>query len=188
MFLDTNTRRAALAVAAAAALAVTAGAQDAKPLAKSKSVKVKATIEDIDRAERVLTLKGPEGNFVIVQAGPEVKRFDQLKVGDEISATYTESIAFSVRKPGAPAPPPDMKGVNLRQGKPGATATREQTMSVTIEKVDPAVPLVTVKGPEGRVYSFRVRDAKNIQGLKAGDTVDITFTRSLLVKADPTSK
>ncbi|HZN10507.1 MAG TPA: hypothetical protein VFC61_02450, partial [Blastocatellia bacterium] len=60
--------------------------------------------------------------------------------------------------------------------------------SVTIESIDPAVPYVRVKGPEGRVYHYRVRDPKNIQGLKVGDTVDITYTRSLLIKADPASK
>jgi Cu/Ag efflux protein CusF len=187
MFSATYLRRLTLVPAATLALTATLAAQTAKPVTKSKSITVKATIEAIDQGERLVTLKGPEGNYVIVQAGPEVKRFDKLKVGDVITATYTESIALNVRKPGDPAPPSDMKGVNLRNKKVGATGTRQQTMSVTIENVDPAVPSVTVKGPEGHVYSFRVSDPKNIEGLKAGDTVDITFTRSLLVKADAAS-
>ena len=188
MFFGTTTRRAALGVAAAVALAVTASAQGAKPITKSEPVTVKATIEAIDQKERTLTLKGPEGYYAIVQAGPEVKRFNQLKVGDVISATYTESVAFSIRQPGAPAPPKEMTGINMREGKPGASATSQRTMSVTIESIDPAVPYVRVKGPEGRVYHYRVRDPKNVQGLKVGDTVDITYTRSLLIKADPASK
>ena len=32
--------------------------------------------------------------------GPDVTRFDQLKVGDTIKATYYESLVFEVRKPG----------------------------------------------------------------------------------------
>jgi len=36
--------------------------------------------------------------------------------------------------------------------------------------------------------NFRVRDVKNLEGLKVGDTVDITYTRALLLKADAVSK
>lgn len=180
--------RSLFAVTAALALAATVAAQAPKPLSKSESVTVKATIEAINPTDRTVTLKGPQGNLVVVQADKRVKRFDKLKVGDEVTATYTESIAVRVRKPGEAAPAKEMSGVNLREGKPGATATQEQTMSVTIESIDVAAPSVTVKGPEGRVASFRVRDVKNLEGLKVGDTVDITYTRALLLKADAVSK
>ena len=173
------------AVATILAGAARAVAQDPKPLSDSASVTVKATIEAIDKTDRRLTLKGPEGNSVIVQAGENVKRFDQLKVGDEVTATYTESIAVRVRKPGDPVPAQVKNSVKSRaSGKPGVTVTAERTLSVTIQEIDRTAPSVTVKGPEGRVHSFRVEDVKNIEGLKVGDTVDITFTVAALLKAD----
>ena len=180
--------RSLFAATAALAVAATVAAQVPKRLSKSESVTVKATIEAINPTDRTVTLKGPQGNLVVVQADKKVKRFDKLKVGDEVTATYTESIAVRVRKPGEAAPLKEASGINLREGKPGATATQEETMSVTIENIDLAAPSVTVKGPEGRVVSFRVRDVKNLEGLKVGDTVDITYTRALLLKADAVSK
>jgi Cu/Ag efflux protein CusF len=163
--------------------------QEQKPLATSESVTAKATVEAIDKTNRIVTLKGPEGNLVMVKADPSVKRFDELKVGDVVTATYTESIAVKVRKPGEPDPDKNTETVTPRPGtKPGATVTREQTITVTVEDIDRTAPSVTVKGPEGKVMSFRVRDPQRLEGVKVGDKVDITYTQSMLLKADPASQ
>ena len=34
-----------------------------------------------------------------VVAGPEVQRFDELKVGDKVNMTYTEAVLVSVQRP-----------------------------------------------------------------------------------------
>ena len=44
-----------------------------------------ATITAIDKATRDVTLKGPQGNEMTVTAGPEVKNFEKLKVGDQVN-------------------------------------------------------------------------------------------------------
>jgi hypothetical protein len=46
-----------------------------------------ATVESIDAKTRTITLKRPDGTFVGTVAGPEVKRFSEIKVGDKVSAT-----------------------------------------------------------------------------------------------------
>ncbi len=99
----------------------------------------------------ILQIKGPKGNLVDVKADESVKRFDELKVGDVISATYSESIAVNVRKPGEPEP---QAGTSIArsQGKPGAKVEDVQTATVTVEEIDRTAPSVTVKdsGPEIR--------------------------------------
>ena len=45
-------------------------------------------------------LKGKDGDTQTIYAGPEVKRFDELKVGDTITFRYYESMAYVIRKPG----------------------------------------------------------------------------------------
>jgi Cu/Ag efflux protein CusF len=157
-------------------------AQDPKPI--SESVTLKATIEAIDQTSKKVTLKGPKGNYVEVDAST-MPRFDQLKVGDVITATYTESLAVHIRKPGEPAPPASADSVTRREGAPGATAARQRTATVVVQAIDPKAPSVTVKTSDGRVLSFRVEDPKNLEKVKVGDTVDVTFTESLLIKADP---
>jgi hypothetical protein len=165
-------------VSSAAALA-----QERTPLSVTEAVTVKATIEAIDKANRIVTLKGPRGHLVDVKADEKVKRFDELKVGDVVSATYSESIAVHVRKPGDPEP--DKERVIVRpQSKPGASVEDVRTMTVTVEEIDRSVPSVTIKDSQGKVRSYRVQDPKRLEGVNVGDKVDIYYTVALLLKVD----
>jgi hypothetical protein len=158
-------------------------AQERTPLSVTEAVTVKATIEAIDKANRVITLKGPQGNLVDVKATEEVKRFDELKVGDVVSATYSESIAMHLRKPGDPAP--DKERVVVRpQSRPGASVEDIKTTTVTIEAIDRSVPSVTIKDSQGKVRTYRVRDVQRLAGVNVGDKVDIYYTVALLLKVE----
>jgi Cu/Ag efflux protein CusF len=148
-------------------------------------VKVTATIEAIDRTARLITLRGPQGNLATVYVDTAVKRFDELKVGDKVTASYYESIAVHVRKPGEPAPTAGSAAVTPSKGAPGATAAVQETATVTVQSVDRANQAVTVKRQDGGIVSFRVRDPKYLDVAKVGDTVDITYTRALLVEVAP---
>ena len=64
-----------------------AGASEPGKVSIADAVQVGATVKAIDKAKRLVTLKGPEGHTFVVQAGPEVKNFDQIKVGDEVVAS-----------------------------------------------------------------------------------------------------
>ena len=72
-----------------------------------------------------------------------------------------------------------------REGAPGASAARQRTVTVTIQEIDPKTPSVTIKTADGRVLTFRVENPKNLEKVKVGDTVDVTYTQGLLLKADP---
>ncbi len=156
---------------------------------KPGTVTIKATIEEIDTANRILTLKGPKGKLVKVKATESVKRFDQLKVGDVVTASYSESVAIRFRKPGDPAPAQEQAAVVKRaDGKPGAAVVLEETITVTIEEIDRAGSSVTIKGSDGKSHSVRVRDTKLLEGLKVGDQVDIVYKLGVLLKADSAAK
>ena len=62
------------------------------------TVKVSATITAIDKATRDVTLKGQQGNLMTVTAGPEVKNFDKLKVGDQVDLQYIEALTLELKK------------------------------------------------------------------------------------------
>ena len=154
-----------------------------RQVAESKPVTITATIEAIDPATRVVTLKGPEGNSVDVTAPAQMEGFKKLKVGDQVTATYFNALAVRVRKPGDPAPSTEPSTTTSRKElTPGSETRRQQTFTVTVESVDPAAPSITVKGPKGRVVTFAVSDPKNLENVKAGDTVDVTYYESLLIK------
>jgi hypothetical protein len=72
--------------------------KEASPAAASlKVTKVVATVEGIERPTRMLTLKGPNGNYHSVRAR-DVKRLEQLHLGDTIVVTFTEAYAIAVEK------------------------------------------------------------------------------------------
>ena len=61
-------------------------------------------------------------------------------------------------------------------------------MTVTVEAVDPAVPSITVRAPNGNTLSAQVKDKKNIEGVKVGDKIDITYTQAMMVTVEPPKK
>ncbi|HET9942268.1 MAG TPA: hypothetical protein VFR05_02940 [Terriglobia bacterium] len=148
------------------------------------TITFKATIVAIDKENRMVTLRGPRGNDVAVYADQRVQRFNELKVGDIVTASYTQALAVRVRKPGTTAPPKQAESVVRQPDNRGATITKELNVTVVINEIDLTAPSVTAEGPMKKVYTFRVRDRKEIQDLKVGDRVDVTYTEALLMRAD----
>ncbi len=172
------------AFTATAVMAAATGLVAQMPKPVTEKVTMTATIEAIDKSARLVMLKGEKGNVVAVQVGEQMKRFNELKVGDKVTATYTESVAVNVRQPGQPAPT-SSTAVTPSTGTPGATAAAQDTITVTVLGVDKANQSVTVKRKDGSEVSMRVENPKYLEAVKAGDTVDITYTRALLLEVAP---
>ena len=58
------------------------------------------TIEAINQGTRELTVKQEDGTYLTFEASKDIKRFDELKVGDKIPARYYENLVLRVKKPG----------------------------------------------------------------------------------------
>ncbi len=179
----------ALAAFLAATLSVSAADEPkAKPHSISQTETVTATITAINPATREITFKGPEGNSVTLVATEAVKRFNELKVGDQVKITYTESLAARIAKPGEAATSAAGEMGRSTGPKPGGAAKAEVTVVVTLENVDPKVPSVTFKTANGEMHTVHVRHAKNLEGYKAGDKVALTYTESLAIDVEPAAK
>ena len=180
--------RPILAICCAALVALTPIRTNAlqRGVYEAKPVTVTATIEAIDEANRVVTLKGPKGNSVEVKAAEQMEGFNRLKVGDQVSATYFEAIVVELSKPGArPSTGAPVTSVTRKDRKPGGEARTERRFTVAIQAIDAAAASITVKGPQGRIVTLLVNDTKQLQTLKVGDTVDVTYFESLLVDVAP---
>lgn len=177
-------RKAILGVVAILALGSLAEAR--QTLSQSDSVSTTATIQAIDKANRLVTLRDEKGSEDTMVVGPAMKRFDELKVGDKVKVTYYESLVLQVRKPGdAPKPSDDAKLTKGTGASPSATLSRQQSTSVEVLAIDQKLPSITVKTADGRTVTRKVENRKNIEGLKVGDKVDITFTQAALVNVEP---
>jgi Cu/Ag efflux protein CusF len=153
------------------------------PLAQTETVELSATIEAIDNSQRLVALKDGNGTLRTIYAGPEVKRFDELKVGDTVTMQYVESVAFAIRKAGEPGAAA-ASGETISRGtgsRPSATIARQETATVTIKAIDAKAPAVTVMTDDGRTASFRVDNKKHLNGVGVGDKVEITYTKAFMV-------
>jgi hypothetical protein len=177
----------------AAAAAMVAGAL-APLAAQTKTVTgeqstITATVEAIDHGNRTVSLKGPKGNYVTIDVPANVARFDSIKVGDKLTATYYENIVLNVLKPGeAPKDTAQAAVTRSDSTKPGATAAKQRTITAEITAIDMKVPSISFKGPNGWAYSSKVQDKDALSKVKVGDKVDITWTEALLVSMDTPKK
>jgi Cu/Ag efflux protein CusF len=185
-------RTARICVMFTLALAVSAAAYaQPAPITKSTTVRGTATIQAIDSTTRAITLKTDKGEEDTFTAGPEITRFNELKVGDTVNITYVESMVVQIRKPGDASPTATTGDAAVTRGagaRPGATLGAQMKTTVTVKAIDPAVPSVTVVTADGRTVTRKIEDRKNLEGVKVGDKADITYTQALLLTVAPAKK
>jgi len=184
-----KTRKTLLALAACLAVGLPVLAGDhPKPQTVTETESLTATITAINPATREITFKGPQGNSVTLVATEAVKRFSELKVGDQVSVTYTVSLAARLAKPGEAAASTSADVDRSKGPKPGGAMKADVTVVVTLENVDPKVPSVTFKTATGELRTVHVKDAKKLEGYKAGDKVALTYTESMAIDVTTPAK
>jgi Cu/Ag efflux protein CusF len=149
-----------------------------------------ATVEAIDKATRTLTVKEADGDFVPITVPKSVERFDEIKVGDTITARYYDNIVIRLKLPGEPAVDRASEGLTRATGEsPAATAAMQRTITATIVAIDRSVPSITFKGEQlNWNYSSRVADKAALAKVKEGDRVDITWTEAVTVSVTSPAK
>ena len=205
-----------LAVLVAAAFVATAFAQDKKapeakpadkkaaaPAAEPKkmdepvgkamgaAMKATATVEAVDAATRMITLKGEKGNVISFTAGPDVKNFAQIAKGDIVTIEYLEAVAVALKKAAAGAAPSRTDSETMKTAKPGdkpaAMAARTINVTAKVEAIDAANSIVTLKGPKQTV-DLKVKDPAVLKAVKVGDMVEAAYVEAVAVRVDKPEK
>ena len=163
-----------------------AGPEAGKPKVQETAVvTLRGTVEAIDKEKQTVTLKGPNRSLTIQVRDP--KKLDAIKVGDPVVGKYYEALAIEVKKAGTATP-----GVTTQQATqtskagetPAGAVGQQVTLTATIVAIDKAKHTVTIKGPEGNTETVKARDPKNLEGVKEGDLVELTYTRALAIALD----
>ena len=153
------------------------------------TAEVTATVTAVDRATRTITLKGPQRTVEVV-AGDAVKNFDQIKVGDTVTAKYVEALTLELKKTKAPA---DAKGevaaVRAAPGaRPAGAVGREITVRADVVDVDPKNSTISLRGPRGNVVDLKVQNPDHFKVVKKGDQVEAVYTEAVAVAVTPAPK
>jgi hypothetical protein len=177
-----------------AVLSLGAGACASAPkktsVERSNLVTLTATVVAIDQATRIVTLKGPKGDTITFKADEAVRNLPQMRVGDEVSVNYYESVAFRLLKADEAAVNEASAGVaRAKAGEmPAGAGAQQVTVTVSIEGIDKAKGTVSFKGPAGQVTTIRAADPKNLELIKVGDRVAITYSEALAVSVEKANK
>ena len=173
----------------AAQTAVMAGSAPGKA-GVAQTVKVTATITAIDKATRDVTLKGPQGTEMIVTAGPDVKNFDKMKVGDLVDVQYIEALTLELKKGGGMAvartEQAGAKGAKAGE-QPAGVVGRQVTIIADVVDVDAAKQSVTLRGPN-RTVVLPIHDPEQFKRIAKGDQVEAKYTQALAIAVEPAAK
>jgi len=152
-----------------------------------------ATVTAIDMENRLVTIEGPDGNSLVVQAGDKVKNLPQVEVGDKVVMKYFDSMTANIVKLdkgeklgteviGARASAP-------LGAKPGGAAAVEMTRRVEVVFVDPVQKFISVRSPDRGLRKISLKESPDLQHylneLKEGDVVEVTYTEAIAVEVVP---
>ncbi|MGA7782404.1 MAG: hypothetical protein WCA85_32460 [Paraburkholderia sp.] len=164
--------------------ALTSAAQTA--VLDEQPVHLKAQIVSIDRAARVLTLRGPQGNQVDITVGPQADNLATLEVGDTVELLYKNALLVTAQRVTGGA-----KGVrervDTRVSLPAASgydAAHQVEVEATVEKIDSKTRHVTLRGAYRTVTLDASKDV-NLDQLKVGDTIHAVFVSAYAVRVTP---
>jgi Cu/Ag efflux protein CusF len=124
-----------------------------------------------------MTLKTADGTYEVLHVPPEVKRLDEIKIGDMVTITETTTALIELqtgRDAGAMGAEGDTAVERAPGDKPAGTITDELTLYGKIVGVDKGAGTVTIKGAE-TTRTFPVQDAALLDELKVGDGVVAKF-------------
>jgi hypothetical protein len=162
------------------------------PLARTETtfIEVTAKITSIDKKTRRIGLVGQDTKPLSLTAGAEVKRFDELKVGDLVVARYLQRFAFEVREPTKEelANPREIAAVSEKNASdlpPGAGTAAALHAIVQITALDIGAGTVTLRLPNGEIFAMLAKHPENLKRVKVGDTVAVTYGESVALMVEP---
>ena len=159
-----------------------------------------ATVEAIDATRQVVTLVGPNNNWVVVKVGPE--HIKVIKLKEKITISYADEVAVALRKVNT-APPADgftadeEAGMNMDaptvaeqdwvEATPsGATDLTTIEITDTIAAIDRGKRTITFAGTGGKTRTIAIDPS--VQGfnqVEVGDMVVLEVTRAVAVSVKP---
>ncbi len=150
-----------------------------------RTVEVRARVVAIDAAARKLTLVSPGGIKKTVKAGPDVRNFDQLRVGDQVKVTATEQLVVQMAQGGsADAGEAALVALAPKGAKPGGVVAQATQVIATVKKLDVANRAVTLQFEDGSTGVFPVRSDIDLTQRNVGEKVAFRLTEMIALTVE----
>ncbi|MFP3566035.1 hypothetical protein [Paraburkholderia sp. SIMBA_030] len=151
------------------------------------TVKTTSTVVGIEPATRTVWLKDAKGKVVQLVVGEEARNFDQLKIGDVVTAEYSQALTVTLKKGGAPLAAKENQTLERTPlgAKPGGTAAREVTVVANVTAINTHTGVVTLKGPQGNSLDLVVQDPEQLKRIKKGDQMEVVYNEAVAISVEP---
>jgi hypothetical protein len=134
-------------------------------------------VTKIDGKNRVVTFKNKDGELDIV-AGPEVKNFAQIKVGDSLHIAYKLPVAIEFEK---------IKN-NPINTKSNIAKLNIVKNSASIVSIDKGKQILTLKESQGNVLNLKIENPTLLKGISVNDRVNVIYAQPIAFKMSPIKK
>ncbi len=154
---------------------------------KAGEIEVRAKVVELDMARRSATLRDLKGQLVTVDVPPEVKNFEQVRVGDELVVRYLSAVAARIEK--APRTGIRERSETLQAGSAAAGALPATAAGKTVEvlavisALDRKAGTATLRGVR-RTVTVNVPAGVDIAQLKVGDEVRAVFVEAAILSVE----
>jgi hypothetical protein len=142
-----------------------------------------ATVRSVNAADRTVVLLHADGSTTAYECGPDVRNFDQIKVGDQVTATVAESVAVVLIKGGV-SPAAGTASAIVRSplgAKPGGRIVDTVGFTARILDVDYPARIVTLQTVDGQKKTLKVGPDVNLGYVNPGDDVGVKITRAFAI-------
>ncbi|MDJ0992956.1 MAG: hypothetical protein QNI90_05240 [Dinoroseobacter sp.] len=152
---------------------------------RSLTIETSAVVDGIDPDTREIVLKDPEtGATELIIAGPEVRNFDQISIGDTVRAQVTLGITARMALPGESDSVASLEGRAQEGETPGALDAVALTRVLELVSYDQETFVAVMRDDDDIYRSIFVESEVGREfasGLAAGDRVAITFSESVAI-------
>jgi translation initiation factor IF-1 len=151
-----------------------------------ETIEMTATVKAVDRGKRTVTLAGKNGKRVTYQVGKEAVNFDQIKVGDRVRVTATETLAVFLRPQGTPASVSEGTAVALapKGAMPGGIVATTTEITARVVSIDAASHHVTLQLPDGSKQTVSVNPRIDLTRVAPGDAVTARIAEALAIEVE----
>jgi hypothetical protein len=142
----------------------------------------------INPESRLVVIEGEAGREIFLHAPEAAANFDKIKVGDVVTARFFEELAIAIApvagaEPGATA----VAAVSLAPpgGTPSGVVAEQIELRAVVSAVDTETRIVTLDVPDGGQRTLKARDGIDLERVKVGEQVSVTYTRALALAVTP---
>jgi hypothetical protein len=145
-----------------------------------------ATVTGVDKVSRTVTMVTKEGTKIKYKAGPEVRNFNQIEVGDQVNAVVSEQLVVFARKPGTPSGD-GAASVLVKAplgAKPAVMAANTAEVVAKVKAIDVKNQKATLVFPDGTSKTIKARPDVDLTKYAVGDEVVFRATEALAVSVE----